>query len=304
MRLADTRLLWVTGKGGVGKTTTAIALAFAAASHGKKVAIVEFYGAGSVPAAWGLSQRTYAAQSLAPRVDTLSLTPRDCLNEFGKRSLKINALAKFFLGNRVVSAFLDAVPGLHDLVQLGKVLHMLDEPDSDEVAYDLLILDAPATGHGLTLLDTAAAMQEMTRVGPLYDLSAQIDRLLRDPLRSGGVLVATPEELPARETQDLLEQLGPRRAMVKALILNQVQAPPLATIPWDLAEASLREIAPSLAAFGARLHAETRQQAVWRDMLAQVAGNTRLFELPRVAALDPGAITGFSAQIADFWELP
>ncbi|MBN2799564.1 MAG: P-loop NTPase [Deltaproteobacteria bacterium] len=301
MRLLDARVVVVTGKGGVGKTATASAIALAAAQRGRRAAVVELYGAGSVPAMMGLSNRSYAAQRVAEGVDAVSLTPWECLDEYGLRTLKVAALARLFLSNRVVGAFLDAVPGLHDLVQLGKLLHMIDAPDQDEVHYDLVVLDAPATGHGLSFLDTSATMMEMTRMGPLYELASEIDTLLRDPDQTALALVSLPEELPARETLELVEALGPRRAQVAAVLLNQVEPPPTGEdVPWGLARAALVGAAPHLVAHGDQVMRRVIDQSEWRSLLARGLEGVPVIELPRLhrGPLGPAAIAEFAARIA------
>lgn len=222
MRLLDRRLLVVTGKGGVGRSTVATALGLAAARAGRSTAVVELHGLGSVPALWGLSGRSYTPRGLEPGLDTFSLTALDCLDDFGSRRLKVEALVRLVFHNRIMSSFLDAVPGLHDLLQLGKIENLLMEPGPDDPRYDLVVLDAPATGHGLTLLAAARSMGEMTQVGPFFDIARLIELLLADRDRTALVLVTLPEELPVNESLELLERLEAERDLVGGVVVNQV----------------------------------------------------------------------------------
>src|SRR5690606_25201964 len=108
MSLLDRRLIVVTGKGGVGRSTAAAALAHAAAASGRRVAVAELNGQATLAALHGLDGRSYAPRPMAPGVDTLSLTGMDALDDFGRRRLKVGALVHLLFQNRVIAAFLDA----------------------------------------------------------------------------------------------------------------------------------------------------------------------------------------------------
>ncbi len=225
------RLVIVTGKGGVGKTMVAAAIAMAAARTGKRAAVAELYGGQRASELLGLPGRTYHPRKAAKNVDVLSLTPTECLDDFGRRKLKVGAVVSLLFHNRVMASFLDAVPGLHDLLQLGKLENLLFDPQPGDPRYDLVVVDAPATGHALTLLSGARAMGEMTRAGPFYELSRSIEQLLADRERSALVVVTLPEELPVNETLELIEALedpSPDAAaaapgMLAAVVINRGQ---------------------------------------------------------------------------------
>ncbi|MCO4743350.1 MAG: hypothetical protein KC912_01090 [Proteobacteria bacterium] len=231
MSLFDHQLIAVTGKGGVGRTTAACSIALAAAAQGKRVCIAELAGLARVPEVFGLPGRSYAPQRCAPGVDTMSLSALDCLDDFGRKRLKIQALVRLVFHNRLTAAFLDAIPGLQDMQQLGKIRHLIEEYEGDEPPYDLIVLDAPATGHGLTLLDSARSLGEMTRVGPFYEETQHIVRLLSDPDRTAIVVVTLGEELPVNESLELISSLGEDRAQLAAIVANQVRSQPLPDAP-------------------------------------------------------------------------
>jgi anion-transporting ArsA/GET3 family ATPase len=240
VKIAESRLVLVMGKGGVGRSTVAAALGLAAGHEGRRTCVVEMHGASSIAAMMELDGRSYWARSIGPGTSTASLSPRDCMAEYGRLKLKVGALARLVFGNRVVGSFVDAVPGMHDLLQLGKVEHLLVDPQEGGPPYDLIVLDVPATGHGLTFLASARAMMEMTRVGPFHDLAESIDALLSDPGRPSILVVALPEELPVSETLEFLEALGPQRDQVRALAVNQVRPPCLPEVPgWEALRAAL-----------------------------------------------------------------
>jgi anion-transporting ArsA/GET3 family ATPase len=238
--LLDRRLLLVVGKGGVGRTSVAITLALAAGLQGKRAIVVELYGNDQVARRYGLGERSYIPRAIAPNVDTMSLTPYEGLDDFGRQKLKVNALVHLLFHNRVFRAFIDSVPGLHDLFQLGKINHMVASPDPDETAYDLVVIDAPATGHGLTLLAAAESMRDMVGGGLMFDEANLIEELLDDPARTGLVLVTLPQELTVNEGLQLIDQLEDRRRMLAGVVVNQVRTFALPTAPdWETVRAAL-----------------------------------------------------------------
>jgi len=236
----DRRLVVVTGKGGVGRTTVSCALALAAASHGRRACVVEMSGAVEAAAVFGVPGRSYAPREVAPGVDLISLTAAECLDDFGRRKLGLGRLGGKLVNNRVTRAFLEAVPGLHDLLQLGKLENLLSEPLPGESTYDVAILDAPATGHGLTLLGAARSMTQMTRVGPFHDLATIIADFLADADRTALVLTTIPEALPVLESLELVEALRHHGGALAGVVVNQLRAEPVPeTPPWSTVRAAL-----------------------------------------------------------------
>lgn len=222
-RLLDRKLLLVVGKGGVGRTTVAITLALAAGLQGKRAVVVELYGNDQVARRYGLGERSYAPRPLAPHVDTMSLTAYECLDDFGRSKLKVNALVHMLFHNKVFRTFIDSVPGLHDLFQLGKINNLAATPGPDDPVYDIVIIDAPATGHGLTLLNAAGSMRDMVGGGLVFDESNLIEELLDDTDRTGLVMVTLPQELPVNEGLQLVDELAERRRLMAAVVVNQVR---------------------------------------------------------------------------------
>ena len=231
MRLFDHRLIVVLGKGGVGRTTLTAALGLAAAEQGKRACVVEFGSTAALPPKFGLTGRSFAFRSGAPRLDVWSLTVPEALEEFGARKLHLPGFARRVVRNRFVSTFVDAVPGLHDLLLLGKVENLISEPRSDDPVYDSIILDAPATGHGLTLLQAASTMTSITRAGPFYELSHTIEVFLADRQRTGIVVATLPEALPVSETLELIDQLDSDGFAAHTVIANQVEPQWLPSAP-------------------------------------------------------------------------
>ncbi len=227
MSVLDCRVVLVTGKGGVGKTFVSALLALRAARSGKRVLLCETFGCQRVSELFGVVSRGYTPTLVAPNLWTSSLTSEQALEEYLLRVLKFRKLYDLVFRNRVMGPFMAAVPGLHDLIQLGKVWDLERSRERGAPAWDLLVVDAPATGHGLSMLGSPRAMMELTVAGPFHDHAADIARLLEDPARTAAVLVTLAEEMPVRETLDLWERLGSGRQLVGGVVLNQVHASPV-----------------------------------------------------------------------------
>ena len=129
--------------------------------------------------------------------------------------------------NRIMAPFMAAVPGLHDLVQLGKIFDLECRADrSGRRQWDLIVVDAPATGHGLTMLGAPRSMMALTGAGPFHDNADRVRQLIEDPDRTSLVLVSLPEELPVNETLELHHRLGDLSGQVGLCVLNEIHPEP------------------------------------------------------------------------------
>lgn len=279
--LCQRRVVLVSGKGGVGKTTVSVAIALAAARAGQKVLLCETQGATRVPALFGKPSKGYEATQIAPNLHTLSITPEAAIEEYVLLQLHFQRLYKMVFRNRVMGPFVDAVPGLHDLVQLGKVWFAERDTHLGRPRWDLIVVDAPATGHGLTMLGAPRAMMDLTVAGPFHDNAKQIADLIEDARRTALVLVAIPEEMPVRETLELYAKLGSLQDLVASVVLNEVRPEPVDNaaifalgLPTLAAEPGM---APILAALSAEQRSVSRQTDA-RRRLAELPA--RLGELP------------------------
>lgn len=219
------RLAVVVGKGGVGRTTIAAGLALAAGQRGERALVVELNGLWDVGRRFGRS-RSFEPLTIRPNVDWRSLTTHECLEDFGRRKLALGALGAKLMGSGPLRAFVDAVPGLPDLLQLGKIENLLNEPRPGEPRYDLVVVDAPATGHGLTLLSSPHSMTEISGAGPFHELARTIARALADA-RSRVVVATLPETLPLSETLSLLDALSTGPIPLGPVVVNRALARPL-----------------------------------------------------------------------------
>lgn len=297
MSLLDHRLVVVQGKGGVGRTTLTAALALAAARAGKRTVAVELSGQRALARRLGCADGTFEAQRIKPRLGVMSLSPGTCLTDFGRRKLRLGGLAKWLFESRWMTGFVEAVPGLHDVVQLGKIENMIREPLPGDDEVDLVVLDAPATGHGLTLLQSARSMRQITRVGPFHDLAAIIEDFLADRTETASLLTTLPELLPVNESLDLLEALDAEGALPSSVWVNRV-LPPL--LPGGLDQERLlhtlsagttptHEVLAALA--GDHTRTRTRQRtavAQLREALSARASAPTVHLLPEIRGSEQG----------------
>ena len=224
--LFDRRLLIFTGKGGAGKSTVAAAAAVAAARRGKRVLIVEIGDHERIPPMFEAPDAGYAgarvhagrAPGSAP-IWSMCLTAHEALHEFAVRSMKFEKLYSAVFENRVMRQFTAAAPGLDELTIMGKIEFLCREPrlSAKGPSFDLVIFDAPATGHGLAVFGVPKTAMSMTRMGPLHAKAERMWHLLSDPARTALNIVALPEEMPVNEAIDLheaAEQMGLPRGKV------------------------------------------------------------------------------------------
>jgi anion-transporting ArsA/GET3 family ATPase len=188
------RVVIVAGKGGVGKTTVTAALATAAARAGASVLIVEVEGKSGLSTALGCAPLTYQAQPVADRLLARTLTPDEALLEYlEERGLR--RISRRLVRSGALDVVATAVPGMKDILVLGKVKQL----ERDAVA-DLIVVDAPATGHAITFLTSASGLVGAARGGPLRSQATEVVELLADPSRCRVILVTLPEDMPVSET--------------------------------------------------------------------------------------------------------
>lgn len=239
--LFDRRLLVIAGKGGVGRTTVACALALAAARRGKRVLLAQTKSKERLPRLFGINQSFVEVQPVDSNLWAVNMTPEVALREYGNMVLRSSFLSRQVLERDVVRAFLRAIPGLYDYSMLGKVWFHTTEQVAGRPRFDLVVLDGPATGHALTLLAIPKVICDTVPEGPLTGPARECLALLTDEARCQVVLVTLAEDLPVSESIQLsagLRQLGlhlgpivvnrlypPRfRSGVNALALEEILA--------------------------------------------------------------------------------
>jgi anion-transporting ArsA/GET3 family ATPase len=221
--LRDRRLLYVTGKGGVGKTTVAAALGVAAARAGRRTIVCEVADQDRVSRAFrreGVVPETEV--QLADNLWAITIDPQRALeewlgNQIGGVGLRVLARSSAF------QYFVAAAPGAKELITIGKIweLGQAQRWTRSNRTYDLVIVDAPSSGHGLAMLTTPRTFGEIARVGPIRRQAFKIRDLLADSERTGYVAVALPEEMPVNETLELEARLPAAvGSRLEAIVVN------------------------------------------------------------------------------------
>jgi anion-transporting ArsA/GET3 family ATPase len=223
-RLLAHSLIVVIGKGGVGKSTVAAALGLAAARRGLRTIVVEVAARGDVSEALGSSDAgaAHVERAVSEQLHHISIDPQGAMEDYLRRALPVGPIALLLSRSRIFTTLTAATPGLRELLTIGKVWELAQprsQTSSRAGSYDLVVLDAPATGHGLAMLRAPRTFASVARVGPVARQGRTIARFLADPRRTAVLAVATPEETPVSETLELREQLREDLGLDIALIV-------------------------------------------------------------------------------------
>jgi anion-transporting ArsA/GET3 family ATPase len=199
------RLVILSGKGGVGKSVVGAALALAAVERGKRVLLVEIDA--PLEAARHLDAGPVGPREtqIRPRLFAVNLDPAGVMDEYVRHVVKIDLLTRRILESPIYRRFFTAAPGLRELMLLGKIMVLEEARDrwSRRPRYDLIIVDAPATGHGLSLLKVPVAAQAAAPIGPIGANARRILALLRDAKRTALAIITVPEEMAVVEAASL-----------------------------------------------------------------------------------------------------
>jgi anion-transporting ArsA/GET3 family ATPase len=208
----DKRLVFVTGKGGVGKSTVALALGLAAARRGKRTIVCEVASQEHTSRVFRRAEVGFHEVEMRDNLWTISIDPDHSLREYLTIQAPVRAMGEMLSRSRVFTYLTTATPGLKELVTIGKVWE-LSQPDRrvrKGRKYDLVLVDAPATGHGIGFLQTPRTFAAIARVGPIRSQAEALDRYITDHRRTGAVIVALPEEMPVNESELLERELSDR----------------------------------------------------------------------------------------------
>jgi anion-transporting ArsA/GET3 family ATPase len=207
--LLDKRLVFVTGKGGVGKTTVAVALGLRAAAAGKRTIVCEVSSQENASRIFDHTEVGFHEVEMEENLWSISIDPDESMREYVLLQLKVRAMRDLLFRSRIFNYLAAATPGLKELVTIGKIweLAQLDRKVKRGRKYDLVIVDAPATGHGIGFLQTPRTFAAIARVGPIHSQAQQLNRLIVDHEHTGTAIVALPEEMPVNETAALEREL-------------------------------------------------------------------------------------------------
>jgi anion-transporting ArsA/GET3 family ATPase len=215
----------VTGKGGVGKSAVAAALALYSARSGKRTLVCEINAADRLERLYGKRVGPELAQ-VEDNLWAVNISPEDALREYALMVLKFKSVYRAVFENRLVRYFLRFIPGVAELVMLGKVLYHVKETQGGAPKYEVVVMDAPATGHAISFLQVPQVLLDTVATGPLWSEAKWMRDYLVDPKTTSAVLVSLPEEMPVNETLELEEALRKKVKMPTALVvLNGYTAP-------------------------------------------------------------------------------
>ncbi len=218
--LLDRRLIFVTGKGGVGKSTVATALGLHAARSGRRTIVAELASQEGVRRTFSQTGETFEEVELADGLYTISIDPESAMEEYLR--IKTGALGQALGASRLFQTFAMATPGMRELLSVGKVyeLAQFTRHTGGADPYDLVIVDSPAAGHGIGILRTPRTFAEIARVGPIAGTAQRIAATVADPEFTAVVAVCIAEEMPVNETLWLRDQLRADGLELAAVFAN------------------------------------------------------------------------------------
>ncbi len=225
--LDQRRFLFVTGKGGVGKSTVTAALALAMAKRGKRVLVTACDAKERLSALFGAKPLSPEIEPVGERVWAVKLVPQVALREYGGMILKSEAVFGAVFDNKYVRTFFAGVPGLHEWAMLGKAwFHAVEKLPDGRPRFDIVLFDAPATGHGLDMLRVPKVIVDVVPPGVLRRDAERAWKMFQDPAEAGVVVVTLPEDMPTNETIELIDVLDKELMLpVASLVINAVIEP-------------------------------------------------------------------------------
>lgn len=216
--LLDLDLVFVTGKGGVGKTTVAAAIAEVAARRGQRVLVCEMDAKGALATAFEVAQLEFEPTEVEPGLHAMSMNTEDALQEYLRLFVKIPFIGRIGPLASTLDFVADAAPGVKEILAIGKLAFEVKERH-----YDLVVVDAEASGHVVSQIGAPKVIADLVQVGVVKDQTQWMLDILEDPRRTGVAVVTTSEEMPVTESIELLERLTTETGTYPvAVIANRV----------------------------------------------------------------------------------
>jgi anion-transporting ArsA/GET3 family ATPase len=285
--LDDRELCFVTGKGGVGKTTVALAVALAALREGRRVVLCELAGQTRAARLYGVRAGEQGCErELEDGLWATTIDPVMALEEWAGRQIGSHRLVGLLTHSNAFAAFVNAAPGARELVAITKAWELGRDERwvKGRGGYDLVVVDGPASGHGVGMLRTPRTFAEIARVGPIASQARRVVELLEDPQRSAMLAVAVPSELSVSETLDLEGRVTTALGRsLDAVVVNAVLPRRFSADDIERVTSANGAVAPAVAAAARRQHG---QGSVQRSQLARLRRHVEapVTTLPLVAA--------------------
>ena len=249
--LLGRRLLFFTGKGGVGKSTVAAATALLAAESGKRVLLVDVDGKGSIADLLEVPTLDFEPREVHPGVAALSINTEASLREYLKLNLRVPVLGRLGPLARALDFVATAAPGVKEILTVGKVCWEVRAAMEGRAPWDLVVVDASATGHIVGQLDAPRAIQQLVQVGMVREQTDWMVELLSAPAVTALNVVATPEEMPVSETIELVQTVRERLTVPLGVVVVNRVLPELFTHDDEATFEALRDPEPSARLAGA-----------------------------------------------------
>ncbi len=226
--LLNRQLIVVTGKGGVGKTSVAALLGSALAAAGRRTLVAEVDPRENLHRMLGVPPSGGEILRAGGKLWVQNLNPQRVIDDLVREQLKFGLISRRVLESPIYQHFTAGAPGLKEMAVLGHALRVLrGEAGKDAPAIETVILDAPATGHGVALLAAPQLVSEAVRSGPIHRMSGEVAELIADPARSAIVAVTLAEEMPVQEVLELAETLRTRVGREPELLVANGLFPPV-----------------------------------------------------------------------------
>lgn len=303
----DRRLILVVGKGGVGRSTVAAAIAGRCAAQGKRTLLYEVSANDRFGDYFGKPPVGPEPSQLAPHLWAINATPASALAEYGLMILRWKSVYEMVFENRVSRAFLRAIPGLDDYALLGKAWFHTTEEKRGKPVWDTVVFDMPASGHSISMLRVPWVIVETVPEGPLTRDARTVKALLCDPARTAAVLVTLAEEMPVNEAIELEGKMTALGILPQQLVVNQVFPPhfppgtPVARM-LDALVADRAALAPPLAPLVAHAELSRARRQLNERYLAELhkRATTKVGELPMLFAqtLGPAEVAQLGERLA------
>jgi anion-transporting ArsA/GET3 family ATPase len=239
--LLDRRLLFFTGKGGVGKSTMAAATAMLAADRGRRVLLVDVDGKGDLATLFEHTPVGFAPVQVHPGVLAMSMDTEASLQEYLRLNLRVPVLGRLGPLARVLDFVATAAPGVKEILTIGKICWETREAIEGRADFDMVVVDASASGHIVAQLGAPSAIQELVDVGPVRSQTDWLIELLSDPAVTAVNVVTTPEEMPVAETIELVARLRAEVTVPLATVIVNRVLPELFTVADEETFEAIRE---------------------------------------------------------------
>jgi anion-transporting ArsA/GET3 family ATPase len=303
----DRRLILVVGKGGVGRSTIAAAIAGKCAARGRKTLLFETNANDRFGTYFDRPTVGTKVTELAPNLSAVNTNAATALEEYGLMILRWKSVYEMVFENRVTKAFLRAIPGLDDYALLGKAWYHTTEEKRGKPVWDTVVFDMPASGHSVSMLRVPWVIVDTVPEGPLTRDARTVKALLCDPARTSTVLVTLAEEMPVNEAIELEAKLTALGIVPQHLLVNQVFprhfAPntPVARV-LDALSADQANLATPLAQITAHAQLSRARRELNERYLAELRkrATTKVDELPMLFAptLGPADVRQLGDKIA------